>query len=134
MCTTWLVARSVLAHRHSINPQSLAGRRFPAATAPGGRVRESERCVDDGQLSAVAAGRLQRVRQTGWGTAATAGRSSPRWSPQPAALACGSRSTKAARQPAASAATDRWMASVVLPVPPLCASSVNVYRSTPLDP
>ena len=65
----------------------------------------------------AAAVRRASSRRAG-GTAATTGRSTDRWSPQLAALACGSRSTTAVRQPEASAALARLTLSVVLPVPP----------------
>ena len=60
------------------------------------------------------------------GTAPTNGER-PRLSPQRAALAWGSRSTRAAEPPAPSKSAATWTASVVLPVPPFWANSAIVY-------
>ena len=64
--------------------------------------------------------------EAGGGTAPTNGER-PRLSPQRAALAWGSRSTRAAEPPAPSKSAATWTARVVLPVPPFWANSAIVY-------
>jgi len=63
----------------------------------------------------------------------TIGVSFCRWSCQPFALACGSRSMTTLRWPKDSAAPARLRASVVLPAPPFCEIIASVFMLTPLQ-
>ncbi len=79
---------------------------------------------DQGQVGGAAAARAASRRAVG--TAPTNGER-PRLSPQRAALAWGSMSTRAAEPPAPSKSAATWTARVVLPVPPFWANSAIVY-------
>ena len=78
----------------------------------------------------VAPPSLARLRTSGnrdGGAVTIKGVSSSRWSFHFAAEACGSRSIKATVCPARSASTARWIARVVLPVPPFRDNTANVF-------